>query len=109
MFKHLKENTFYKSTFILLVGGIFGKLIGFILKIIITRRLGTEGMGLYSLLTPTNALITTISVFSYSNAISKLVAEQKYDNKSLFISIIPISIILNIFFILIVYLISKPL
>ena len=62
MFKHLKENTFYKSTFILLVGGIFGKLIGFILKIIITRRLGTEGMGLYSLLTPTNALITTISV-----------------------------------------------
>ena len=109
MFKHLKENTFYKSTFILLVGGIFGKLIGFILKIIITRRLGTEGMGLYSLLTPTNALITTISVFSYSNAISKLVAEQKYDNKSLFISIIPISIILNIFFILIIYLISKPL
>ncbi len=109
MFNNIKNNVFFKSTFILLFGGIFGKLIGFILRIIITRHLGTSGMGLYSLLNPTSALLTTISVFSYSNIISKLVSEKDYDTKDIFISIIPVSLLINIVLITLVVLISKPL
>lgn len=109
MFNKIKQNTFLKSTIILLVGGIFGKLIGFILKIIVTRHLGTSGMGLYSLLSPTNALLTTIAVFSYSNAISKMISEEENRTKDIFISLIPLSIIINIFMIIIICIFSKTL
>ena len=109
MLKKYKDNPFIKSTFILLFGGILGKLIGFILKIIVTRKLGTEGMGLYSLLNPTNALLTTLAVFSYSNVISKMISENEYNSKDIFISLIPISLLINTFYILIICFLSKVL
>ena len=104
MLNKIKENSFYKSTIILLIGGIFGKAVGFILRIIVTRLLGTRGMGLYSLLTPTSSLLSVIAVFSYSNAISKIVSEESSRTKILLISIIPISVIINIIFIIIMIL-----
>ena len=41
------------GTLILLTGGFFSKLLGFVLRIIITRQIGTYGVSLYSLITPT--------------------------------------------------------
>ena len=99
-----KDNTFFKSTIILLIGGIFGKLVGFILRLIVTRYLKTEGMGLYSMLNPTSSLLSVIAVFSYSNAVSKLISEETSRAKNLFLSIFPISILLNIIVIIIVIL-----
>ena len=101
-----KDNTFLKSTLILLIGGIFGKLVGFILKLIVTRHLGTEGMGLYSLLSPTSSLLSVIAVFSYSNAVSKLISESSSRAKNLFLSIFPISILINLFFIVLIIIFS---
>ena len=66
---NIKKSTFLISTLILLIGGIFGKIIGFIIKIIITRNLGVESMGLYSLLSPTMSLLSTIAIFSYPTII----------------------------------------
>ncbi len=97
-----KNNTFIKSTLILLVGGVLGKLVGFVLKLIVTRHLGTEGMGLYSILSPTSSLLSVIAVFSYSNAVSKIISESSSRAKNLFISIFPISILLNLFFIFLI-------
>ena len=99
-----KDNTFFKSTIILLIGGIFGKLVGLILRLIVTRYLKTEGMGLYSMLNPTSSLLSVIAVFSYSNAVSKIISEETSRAKNLFLSIIPISILLNIIVIIIVIL-----
>ena len=99
-----KDNTFFKSTIILLIGGIFGKLVGFILRLIVTRYLKTEGMGLYSMLNPTSSLLSVIAVFSYSNAVSKIISEETSRAKNLFLSIFPISILLNIIVIIIVIL-----
>ncbi len=107
MLNKIKNNVFFKSTLVLLIGGVFGKIVGFILKIIVTRYLGTTAMGLYSLLGPTTSLLSVIAIFSYSNAISKLVSEKSSDTKKLFLSIIPISIIINILVILIVVLTSR--
>ena len=104
MLNKIKDNVFIKSTLVLLIGGIFGKLVGFILKIIITRYLGAEGMGIYSMLSPTSSLLSVIAVFSYSNAISKIISEESSRAKTLFISIIPISLLINIFIIIIVIL-----
>ena len=107
MFNKIKENTFIKSTFILLFGGILGKMVGFIIRIIITRMLSTRTIGLYSLLSPTTALLTTIGIFSYSNAISKFISEKSSKSNELILSIIPLSIIINIFFILFTILFGK--
>lgn len=107
MLNKINNNVFIKSTLVLLIGGMFGKIIGFILKIIITRYLGTNTMGLYSLLSPTTSLLSVIGVFSYSNAISKLISEKRSDTKKLFVSILPISIIINLIIIIIVILFSS--
>lgn len=103
MINKIKDNAFIKSTLILLFGGFAGKLIGFILKIIITRNLGTEAMGLFSLLSPTTSLLSTFAVFSYPTTLSKIISEKKYRTKDLFTSIMPISILINIIIILFIY------
>ena len=109
MLNKIKNNIFLKSTLVLLIGGVLGKLVGFILKIIVTRKLGAEGMGLYSLLTPTSSLLSVIATLSYPTALSKIISEKSSRTKTLFISIIPLSIIINFFIILITILIAPTL
>lgn len=96
------KSKFVKATLILLIGGFISKFLGFILKIIMTRMIGLEGIGLYSLIMPTFGLLSTIAIFSFPIAIGKLVAEEKARTKSIFSSIIPISIIFNIIVIILV-------
>ena len=109
MIKDLLKNKFFMSTFILLTGGFLSKFLGFILRIIISRYLGTEGLGLYSLLMPTFSLFIVIATLSFPIAISKLVATPKRSSKKIIFSIIPVSFIFNIITIFILFLISKPL
>lgn len=68
------NNTFIKSTLILLIGGFFTKLIGFIIKICYTRIIGTEGITLYSLIAPTYSLLITLANFNIQLAISKKIS-----------------------------------
>lgn len=104
MINKIKTSAFIKSTIILLLGGTLTKILGFILKIIITRKIGTEGIALYSLLSPTMSLLTVLAIFSYPTAISKIISEKNSSPKKLLISIIPISIIINIALIVLVIL-----
>ena len=109
MIKNILKNKFFMSTLILLTGGFLSKFLGFILRIIISRYLGTEGLGLYSLLMPTFSLFIVIATLSFPVAISKLVATPKRSSKKVIFSIIPVSIILNIITILVLFFISRPL
>lgn len=97
------------GTLILLTGGFFSKLLGFILRIIITRQIGTYGVSLYSLITPTFGLFITIATFSYPVAISKVINVRGKSSKKAIFSSIPISLLLNLFTILVILVISKPL
>ena len=97
------------GTLILLTGGFFSKLLGFVLRIIITRQIGTYGVSLYSLITPTFGLFITIATFSYPVAISKVINVRGKSSKKAIFSIIPISLILNLFTLIVIFLISKPL
>ena len=101
------KNTFVKSTFILLIGGFFTKILGMIIKIVTNRLVGTEILGLYMLITPTFMLLITIAQLGFPVAISKLVAEEKNNNKNLVFSIIPISLIINFIIMLILLFTSK--
>lgn len=106
MLKNIFQNKFFKSTIILLIGGSLSKVLGFLVRIIITRKLGTEGIGLYSMLAPTMNLLTILAIFSFPIAISKIISMPNRSSKKVIFSIIPISIILNSIIIIVVILIA---
>ncbi len=96
----MKKSKFVKSTLILIIGGFITKILGMIIKIVMTRLVGTEGIGLYMMISPTFMLLITLAQLGFPIAISKLVAEDKGNNKNIVFSIIPISIIINIIIII---------
>ena len=86
----MKKNKFIKSTIILIIGGFITKMIGMLIKIITTRNLGSEGIGLYMLIMPTFSMFIALSQLGLPVAISKLVAEEKRNNKRILSSSIPL-------------------
>ena len=99
------KNKFIKSTIILIIGGLFTKVLGFFIKISYTRMLGSEAISLYMLIIPTYSLFITIAQLGLPVAISKLIAEAKNSKKIVF-SCIPLMVILNIILIILVLLFS---
>lgn len=101
----MKEK-FIKSTFILLIGGLITKILGMVIKIIMSRMIGAEGLGLYMLILPTFSLFIGISQFGLPIAVSKLIAEENKNNRKLIFSVLPISLIINLFLISTIIVIS---
>ena len=100
------KDTFFKSTIILLIGGLLTKILGMIIKVIMTRCVGVDGISLYMLVFPTFSLFMTISQLGLPTAISKIISEDTHNNKNIILSIIPISIVFNIILILLLIIIS---
>lgn len=103
----LKNNILLKNILILLISGSIAKIIGMLGKIAYTKIAGVNIISLYAIITPTLMLIITISQFSFPISISKLSAEEKYKNKDLLKNAYLISIIINIFLILLIFIFSK--
>ena len=74
-----------------------------LIKIVLARLIGPEGMGIYMLVSPTFTLLIALAQLGFPVAISKLVAEEKGNNKNLVFSVIPISLLLNIIIIIILF------
>lgn len=89
------KNKFIASTLILMIGGLFTKLLGFVIKILYTRMIGEEGIALYMLVMPTYSLLLTIANLALPVAISKLVAEDDVSSKRIVFSSVFIMMILN--------------
>lgn len=102
-----KNNTLIKNIIILLASGAIAKIIGMFSKIIYTRTAGVEVVSLYTLITPCFMLVISICQFSFPIAISKLAAENKYDNKSLLIASFKIGMIVDILLMIILLMFSK--
>lgn len=101
------KNKFLKSVIILTIGSILTKIISMFIKIVLARTLKSEGMGIYMLITPTFTLLMAIASFGFPASVSKLVAEEKRNNKNLVFSLIPITIIINILIMTFLMLTSK--
>ena len=101
----MNKEKFIKSAIILIIGGFVTKILGMVIKVINTRLIGLEGIGLYMLIYPTFSLFMSLSQFSLPTSVSKLVSEEKYNNKNLVFSSIPIIIIFD--FILIALILSS--
>lgn len=105
---NMKEK-FIKSTLILLIGGGITKVLGLVIKMVMGRLIGSEGLGLYMMILPTFSLFIGISQFGLPIALSKLVAEDTKNNRRLFASVIPISMVINVFLILFIWLMASTL
>lgn len=100
------KNKFIKSTVILIIGGFITKILGMVIKIVLTRTIKTEGIGLYMMILPTFNLFITLCNLGMPTAITKLVSEHKRKSKKIVLSIIPIIIIYNILLIVLIFIIS---
>ena len=100
------KNTLIKSTIILLIGGIITKILSMVIRVVLSRLLGTDGVGYYIMLMPTFNLLIAIASLGLPNAISKLVSEETRNNKNLVFSIIPITMTFDIIIIITVTLLS---
>lgn len=82
----MKKNKFITSTIILIIGSIITKLINMIIRIGISRTIGTTGMGIYMLVVPAFSLFISLSQMGLPVAISKLVSEKRSNNRNLIFS-----------------------
>lgn len=101
------KNKFVKSTLILLIGSLITKILSLIIKIVMSRIIGTKGISMYMLILPTFMLFINLASFSAPISLSKLISEDKRNNKKLIASTIPILFIINIILIIIIILTSK--
>lgn len=92
----MKKNLFFKSALILLIGSIFTKVLGFIIKIVFTRVIGTDGINLYSLVMPTYSLVIALTQLGLPVAVSTVVARGTKRGKKVVLSIMPIILFLNL-------------
>ena len=97
------QNKFLKATFILMIGGLITKLLGFAIRIIYTRMVGSDAINLYSLVMPTYSLLLTVATLSLPLVISKLISEQKEKSIKILSSATVITLILNILVITAIY------
>ena len=100
------KSKFIKSTIILMIGGLITKLLGMFIKVVLTRTVTENGIGLYMLILPTFNLFITLCTLGLSPAISKLISERKRNSKKIILSIIPTILIYNLILIFILYLIA---
>ena len=100
------KNRFIYSTLILIIGGSITKVLGMLIKIIIARLIGSDGLGTYMLLLPTFLLLINLGQAGFPIAIAKLVSEGNRNNKNLIVSIIPIITIINIILMILIIILA---
>lgn len=80
----MSKKNFIKGTFILTLAGVLTRLLGFVFRIFLSRSIGAEGMGLYQLVMPVNAICYAIGISGFEVSISRFTAyysEKKEFNK----------------------------
>lgn len=77
----MSKKAFIKGTFILTAAGVITRLLGFFFKIILSRIIGSEGMGLYQLVMPVCGISYAIAISGFEVAISRLTAKYIAGNR----------------------------
>ena len=100
------KNKFIKSTIILIIGGMITKILGMVIKITLTRTIGTEGIGLYSMVLPTFNLFISLCNLGVPTAITKLISEGKKSSKKIILPTTFLILLYNALLIIILLLIA---
>ncbi|XMB66530.1 oligosaccharide flippase family protein [Mycoplasmatota bacterium zrk1] len=107
------KNTFIKNTLTLSISGLLVKGLGLVNRIIITRILGSEGIGLYMMSFPTIILFISLAQLGLPIAISKLISENRIakttKNSTIIYNSLSISLFMSCILIIVLLIIIKPL
>jgi stage V sporulation protein B len=71
------RQSFFYGTVILILAGAVTKILGFANRIVLSRIIGAEGMGLYQMVVPLLYFLITLTTFGLPVAIAKQVAETE--------------------------------
>ena len=99
----MKKNKFIKRAFVLTIGNIVTKIINMVIRINISRNIGTTGMGVYMLVVPTFSLFISLAQMGLPVAISKLVSEKRNNNKKIMINATTTIMAFNLILLLIIW------
>ena len=100
----MKKSKFIHASIILIIGGFFTKILGMLVKIVLTREIGTKGMGLYAMMSPTFLLLISISGMGLTTALNVLISSKKYNVKKLMFYALIISLSLDLIIIIFLFL-----
>lgn len=94
-----------------MIVGMIVKLLGLFNRMLISRLLTDEGVGIYQMVMPTYLLLITLAQLGFPVAISKLISEnninQKHQNRAIVLNAVKISIINSAILIIILLLTAK--
>ncbi|MCF8000413.1 MAG: polysaccharide biosynthesis protein [Halanaerobiales bacterium] len=108
-----KSSSFLKGAFILSVAGILSKIMGFSYRIILSRILGDEGIGLYQMAYPIYTTLLVVSRSGIPIALAKLISDRvAKDQRKAAFKIFTVgrklSIIVGLFFSILMAVSAKP-
>lgn len=103
----MKKSKFIKSSIILIIGGLLTKVLGMLVKIVLTRKIGTHGIGLYSMISPTFLLLISISGMGLTTALNVLISSNKYNVKNIMIYSLFASLFIDFIIIIVLLLFSR--
>lgn len=103
----MKKSLFFRSAFILLIGSMVTKVLGFLIRIVFTRIVGEDGINLYSLVMPTYSLLIALTQLGLPMAISTLVARGTKRSKKIVMSVVPVTLLLNLFMMIVIVFSAK--
>ncbi len=101
------KKTVLTSTIYLITLSIISKMLSFIVRIILARKLPEQAMSYYSLFAPTMVFVITLAQMGIPAALSKVIAQSKQPSSPLIASII--LAVINNLVIMAAYLILLPL
>ncbi|MCM1309383.1 MAG: oligosaccharide flippase family protein [Butyrivibrio sp.] len=110
----MSKKTFIKGTFILTAAGVATKLLGFVFRILLSRNIGAEGMGIYQLVMPVSAVCFAIGISGLEVSVSRFTAyycfrQKKAQARSLAVLCTAISLLLCLVCAVSVYFLSGAL
>ncbi|MFP4661090.1 MAG: oligosaccharide flippase family protein, partial [Halanaerobiales bacterium] len=76
----MRKQSFLQGALILMLAGLVNRMLGFVLRIIIVRTIGDEGLGLFQMIYPLFMTLLLISTAGFPVAISKLIPERMAHN-----------------------------
>lgn len=109
-----KSSSFLKGAFILSLAGILSKIMGFGYRVILSRILGDEGIGLYQMAYPIYTTLLVVSRSGIPIALAKLISdrvakEQRKAAFKIFTVGRKLSIVVGLFFSILMAVSAKPL
>ena len=105
----MKKQSIAQGTIILVVAGLITKVLGMVNRVILTRLLGEDGIGIYMLIAPTLMLLTTFSSIGLPIAIPTLISRANERQKKVLSVSLIIAMISSLIVSIILFFIAKPL